>query len=491
MKRRIAIVGSGIGGLTAALLLSHEGYEVTIFEGHDNLGGRLTYLHHEWAGNSERIDRGPTIVLLPEMINELLQLGGMDVNPLHWHRCDPMYSLHYADGSSLVKYANIQAMEAEIERFAPGEGAAFRKYIADMQHRFDVGKPAFLEKSFIRSKDFWTYRNVRTLLQLGAHRSVRKDVKRYFHDPRLIDAFSLQSLYIGGNPYSTPSIYSLVGYSEHQHGVWYLQGGYGGLVQHIERELRNRSNVTLHLNSKVDQIETTHRNVRGLRVEGEVLAFDAVIYNGDFPALNALLNDRMSVQRQRFIASSGCFLLYLGIQGKYEQRMMHEFWMGRNFSQHMKDVFTRPSLPQDPSIYTFYPSIHDTTLTHDPNDSILYVLVPVPSGDLMDWESSADRYANHIISQLELRGFPELRSRLRWLQTRTPTEAKRDGLYAGGSFGIAPALTQSGVFRPQVKPFPQIKGLFAVGASVHPGGGIPIVMQGAKLVQEALRAELS
>jgi phytoene desaturase len=488
MKKNIAIIGGGIGGLTAALLLSNDGHHVTLFEKSDRLGGRLKFV----TENGDRIDEGPTIVLLPSMIQEIIQRGGMNPESLHFHRCDPLYTLHFPDGSKLTKMANPQEMEDEIERFATGEGLAFRRYLKDMRERFSIGKPSFLDRPFLRSRDFWTARNVLALLKLGAFRSVHADVKRYFRDPRLMDAFALQSLYIGGNPYSTPSIYSLVGFSEHEHGVWYLEGGYGGLVELFASELQRRSNVNICLNADVGGIIVSNQKISGVQLSKEVQPFDTVVFNGEFPHVSSLLASDMnknviSDRRSFFQASSGCVLLYAGLNGTYDNRQMHEFWMGQNLNQHMDEVFRTRKLPQDPSIYTFNPSLHDSTLTQNSENSVFYALIPVPSGNKINWTEEGSLFADRILSILEDRGFPRLRSRIRWLKIRTPADAQADGLFQGGSFGLAPTLLQSGVFRPQVKPFRHIHGLYAVGASVHPGGGIPIVMQGAKIMFEMFR----
>jgi phytoene dehydrogenase-like protein len=325
---RTATVGGGIGGLITALLLSKRGFSVDIFEKENKLGGRLAFVEKD----GYKIDEGPTIVLLPLMLERILEEAGISASQYELIRCDPLYVIHFPDGTTYTKKANEKDQLEEISRLFPGEEQNYRRFMTELKKRFELGSKAFLEKTFVNKRDFWTWQNIKALKKMNANKSIRKFVSTYFHDERLVDAYSLQSLYIGGNPYSAPSI--------------------------------------------ID-----------------------------------------------------------------------------------------PSLAPE-------------------GKSVLYALVPVPSGGHIDWSNQQD-FVDRVIRTLEEKGFEELRKEIEWVKVRTPNDAQAFGLYEGGSFGIAPELFQSGVFRPQYKPY-EYKNVFAVGASIHPGGGVPIVMQGAKMLADHL-----
>ncbi|TLS36069.1 phytoene desaturase family protein [Pseudalkalibacillus caeni] len=473
---KLAVIGGGVGGMAAALLLSRKGYDVTIYEKAEKLGGRLDFVEKD----GYRIDKGPTIVLLPQMLREILFEAGISEEELPLAPCDPLYKLNYPDGSYFYKSSNLADQLKEITRMFPGEERNFIRYLSDMENRFIQGKKAFLDRDFVDKKNFWSIKNISTLMRLKAYQNVHQNAAAYFRHPKLQQAFSFQTLYIGGGPLSSPALYSLIPYSEHAHGIWYLKGGYASLVTTLERHLENRR-VVVKKGKNVERILTSGNRCTGIQVDGESNTFDAVIYNGDFPGIHQLLGDTDRKTEKEYTPSSGCLLLYFGLSKKYEEADVHQFFMTDDFEKHMNQVFEEKSIPDDPAIYTFYPSKIDESLAPE-GKSVLYTLVPVPSGDHINW-SEQSGLVEYVIDQIEERGFPGLREAIEWMEIRTPEDARQEGLYQGGSFGIAPVLSQSGVFRPQLKPFPY-DGLYSVGASIHPGGGIPIVLQGAKLLAD-------
>lgn len=486
-----AIIGGGIGGMTTALMLAGRGVSVTIYERSDRLGGRLAYQE----GGEFRIDRGPTIVLLPETILEVLAECGIGREELELLPCDPMYRIHYADGTAFNKWRSMAKQVEEIRNvFSKEEGEGFERYMNDMGDLFRRGKKAFLERTFLRKRDFYTVRNLGLLAKVRAYRSVRDIASRYFRSEKLRDAFSLQTLYIGGAPFQVPGLYTLLPYAEHAFGVWYLKGGNASLAGVLEKELR-RQGVTIHLNHAVTELIVEGKNCTGLVSGGERRMHDAVVYNGDFPGMASLLPKRQAKatpfgrhRGREYVPSSGCLLLYIGTNRRWPASETHQFFLSASLTEGLREVFEKGMLPAEPSFYVFNPSRIDEDAA-PPGKSVLYVLVPVPSGEGIDWSSEAGPLADCVLEQAEARGFEGLRDSIEWLDMRTPDDARRDGLYRGGSFGIAPILSQSALFRPQVVPYP-IAGLYAVGASLHPGGGIPIVMQGARLLVNQMEKEM-
>ncbi|WP_310550797.1 phytoene desaturase family protein [Paenibacillus glufosinatiresistens] len=538
---RIGIVGSGIGGLTAALLLSRQGHEVTVFERGSEPGGRVAWE----AEGPYRIDKGPTIVLLPDMLRGILEEGGFPAERLELLRCDPMCAVHVRGGRTLRRYDNPAAQMAEIERLYPGEGAGFLRFMSEMAPLFPLGQAAFLERSFPNRRSFFSAGNLKLMARLRAYQSLRAAVGRYFRSEELRDAFSLQSLYIGGAPFRTPGLYTMLPYAEHAFGVWMLRGGYGALPGLIASELRRRG-VHFRMNAEVTELTVEDGVCTGVVAEGAVFSFDAVLFNGEFPYLRGLLppeavrllpggkrrgkagavraeasaaadgpqgiHARAARIREeegrlpqgggsrphgpepderadsRYQPSSGCLLIYLGVAKRWAETEVHQFFLPASLDASLRELFGRGVVPADPSYYVFNPVALDSAAAPE-GESVLYFLVPVPSGSGTDWEEAAGPLAERVLADAETRGFPGLAAHIRWKRIRTPADAEREGLYGGGSFGIAPVLSQSGVFRPQPKPG-GIAGLYAAGASVHPGGGVPIVMQGARMAAHQIAEEL-
>ncbi|MBM7647569.1 phytoene desaturase [Bacillus ectoiniformans] len=475
---KAAIAGGGIGGMMTALLLRKQGFDVVIYEKDDRLGGRLAFVEKDGF----KIDKGPTIVLLPEMFREFLREAGIDDEDYELIQCDPLYDIHFNDGNSYTKYADLQTQIEEIRRRFPGDELGFQRFMKDMDIRFRLGKEKFLEKPFFKKKDFWNTPTLQTLLKLKAYKSVMENLKTYFSHEDLRTAYALQTLYIGGNPFVTPSIYSLVSYSEHKHGIYYLKGGYASLTKVLENALLKQG-VTIRKGAPVNELLVDGKTAYGVSVNGQQERADLVVLNGDFPVAEKLLKKSV----RKYESSSSCFLLYMGLDKIYQDKNIHQFYLGEDFEENMNQVFSKEVLPEDPSIYVFHPSVVDPSLAPE-GKGVLYVLVPVPAGDHIDWEREKDSYKEKIMIRLEEKGFTDLQKHMEWVQIRTPKEAMDEGLYMGGSFGIAPTLFQSGIFRPQVKAGPYTN-VYAVGASTHPGGGIPIVMQGAHVLSETIKKE--
>lgn len=478
---KIAIIGGGVGGLMGALYLTQQGFDITIFEKEQKLGGRLAMVERDGF----RIDEGPTIVLLPEMFKDLLEQAGIPQDSYELLLCDPLYSIRFPDGKVYTKYPDIERQAAEVARVFPGEEEGFLRFMVEGRERFEIGKSAFLEHSFVQKKDFWTPGNVKNLLKLKPQQSVKKLMANYFKDERLQLAYTLQALYIGGDPFNAPAMYSLVPFSEHEHGVHYLKGGYGSLIPVLEAELRKRANLTVRTGCPVESIIIENGEAKGIETAAGTECYDTVVYNGDFPTIENLLPEKRS---KKFIPSSGCVLLYFGLDKIYQDVNVHQFFIGDSYAGHMADVFKDKKKPENPAFYTFHPSKIDDTLAPE-GKGVLYVLVPVPAGTDIDWQSETE-WIDEIIERMEQLAFPDLKSSVEWMEVRTPSEAEAFGLFKGGSFGIGPTLFQSGVFRPQVRPN-NLKNLYAVGASIHPGGGIPIVMQGAKLLAEQIQRDFT
>ncbi|MET3682786.1 phytoene desaturase [Alkalibacillus flavidus] len=473
----VSVIGAGVGGMVSALLLARKGYNVTIYEQNDYLGGRLTY-----ETNGEfTIDQGPTIVLLPDLLREILDEAGVPRDALDLIPCEPLYDLFFEDGTKMTKWRDPLKQQEELNAFSPGAGDAFRSYIRDMKDIYHFGYDAFLSRAFHRMRDFLTFQNLKFVFKSQSYQSLSTFLSHYFKDDKVKQTYMLQSLYIGGSPYRVPALYGLISYSEHAYGIWYVKGGYHALIPVLEQACYDHG-IRIHTNATVERIHEQDRQVTGVQVNGQFEPFDHVIFNGDYPLLDQLVDDQPPKKQPSYQPSSGCLLVYLGVNKRFSDRQAHQFFLPNRFDKHMKEVFETHTLSNDLSTYVFNPTALDSNAA-PPDKSVLYLLIPVPATPNMDWDHVQDQLVDQALETIESRAFPNLREHIKWKKIRTPQEAEQSGLFMGGSFGIAPHLKQSGAFRPQVV-HPSIKGLYTVGASVHPGGGIPIVMQGARLLAD-------
>ncbi|WP_028563199.1 phytoene desaturase family protein [Paenibacillus pinihumi] len=503
---KIGIVGGGIGGMMTALLLAEQGRQTVIYERQESLGGRLAY---EGDGLQYRIDRGPTIVLLPQMLKSLLAEAGIGESDCELLECDPLYNIHYADGKVLTKYRNPAQMAEELERVFPGEGAGVHRYLNELGELFEAGKAQFLQRSFVRKREFFSGRNLRLLGKLRVHLSARQLAARYFRQEQAIDAFSLQTLYVGGLPAGSPSLYTFIPYAEHAFGIWYLRGGYAGLSGLLAHRLTEAGvEVRTGAGGFVREIVTRQGKVQAIEThDGLRHLHSQVIFNGDFPYLPALLPSEKLQPRREYVPSSGSILLYIGADRRWggEQHkdvetgkvLAHQFFLPPSLTSSLERLKSgqADTSGEVPAYYVFNPCALDAGAAPE-GHSVLYVLIPMPlrsaavDGKRTDeqWREIGERLAQRVLDDAEQRAFPGLRAAIRWKKLRTPADGEAEGWYRGGSFGIAPTWLQSGAFRPQMVPYHHLSGLYSVGASIHPGGGIPIVMQGAKLLADHLQS---
>lgn len=477
---KIGFVGAGIGSLYAALLLTHRdpSIQVTIYEKETRVGGRLNFVEFK---NGARVDEGPTIVLLPSKLKSQLQEAGFPEDELELLEIDPLYRLRYEDGTTFYKYRDIDRQAEEIERFF-GEGESFLRYMGQKREEYRIGFDTFLNRGYKGKTDLFEPRLLMLLMRLKAYESAHENMKRFFKDERLRVAYSLQTLYIGGNPYETPSLYGLIPYREQEEGIWYVKGGYFSLATKLEQELKKRG-VMFKMNAPVERVQVENGRADAVVVNGVSYSYDAVVVNGDFPLMERLID---GIKPKSYEPSSGTLLLYFTVEGEIELPV-HQFDLPNDFAGSMRTIFEHGKLSKYPAMYTFNPSLIDSSLAPI-GTSVLYVLVPVPRKlERQDFEQ--DGAIEHLITRIE-QMVPEFRDRIIEMKVRTPMDAERFGLFEGGSFGIAPKLSQSAAFKPQARPYPHIGRLYAVGASVHPCGGVPIVMIGSQLLVKRMEEEM-
>ncbi|MBS0658975.1 MAG: phytoene desaturase [Verrucomicrobia bacterium] len=491
-RPRVAVVGSGFGGLAAAIRLQAAGARVTVFEARDKPGGRAYVYEQE----GHVFDAGPTVITAPQSLEELFTLAGRSMRDyVELLPVTPFYRLVWSDGDVMDYVGSSEAMEAEIARRDPTDVEGYRRFVAYSKEVFETGYDELAHVPFLRFSDM--VRCAPDLIRLRADRSVYKTVARYVKNDHVRQALSFHSLLVGGNPFETSSIYTLIHYLERKWGVFFPRGGTGALVRGLVRlledlggELRLSSPVT-----KIDVEATPSGPRHQVTTARGVEAFDATVSNADLHHTYAKLfaSHPAAARTQRKLERSdwsmGLFVLYFGADKNYDIAH-HTVVFGPRYKGLLDDIFHGHALPDDFSLYLHAPTVTDPSLA-PPGRGTYYVLSPVPhlgQADI-DWDAVAPVYAERILASLE--GImPDLRAHVTVRRWMTPRDFVSElGAFHGSAFSLAPRLTQSAWFRPHNRD-PHIPGLYIVGAGTHPGAGVPGVVGSAKATASVVLADL-
>ncbi len=487
------VIGSGFGGLTAAIRLQAKGYNVHIVEKRDKPGGRA-YVYEQ---DGFVFDGGPTIITAPWLIHELFELAGkrtedyVDIVPI-----DPFYNVRFEDGTVFRYNGKRDEVIEQIRSFNPADVKGYERFYEKTAAIFKAGFD-LIDQPFTHLSDMATV--LPELIRLRSDRSVAAFVNSHIKDHRLRQVFSFHPLLVGGNPFQTTSIYALIHKLEQEWGVWFAMGGMGALVKGLTTLFTDMGG-TISYGSEVDEI-LVHTNggtarAHGVRLRnGSVLSADTIVCNGDVAQSYLSLikapyrqhNTNKHIEKMRY--SMSLFVIYFGTNRKYENIAHHEILMGPRYKELVEDIFTKKHLADDFSLYLHRPTATDPSLAPEGCDA-WYVLSPVPHLDSgTDWTTMAKTYRDRIMQYLEDRYLPDLQRHIVTEHYIDPIHF-RDELnsFKGSAFSVEPILTQSAWWRPHNKS-EDVEGLFFVGAGTHPGAGLPGVMSSGKIAARMIAAE--
>jgi len=484
---KAVVIGSGFGGLAAAIRLRMKGYDVTLLEALDQPGGRARVFRR----NGFTFDAGPTVITAPHLIEELFTLAGRDMRDyVSLVPVDPFYRVMFHDGSEFDYVGDEARLLAQIEAFEPRDVDGYRRLAAHAERIFDVGFTQLSDKPFGSPRDM--LRVLPAMTRLESYRSVYSLVSRYIRDERLRQLFTFEPLLVGGNPFTTTSIYLLIHWLERKWGVHFAMGGTGAIVASLVR-LLDEVGVEVRLSSPVERIETRGGRVTGVHTEsGESFPASIVVSNADpsYVYTRMLAPGQRRRHTNRSVArtrqSMSLFVGYFGTRKTYPDLAHHTILLGPRYRELLDDVFRKRVLADDFSLYLHAPTRTDPSLAPEGSESF-YVLSPVPNNRSgIDWEREARGYFERILSHLEKRILPGLGASLVENFTMTPLDFERDlRSVDGAAFGPEPVLTQSAWFRYHNRS-PDVVGLYFVGAGTHPGGGVPGVLSSAKVLDRLI-----
>ncbi len=479
---KITVIGSGFGGLAAAIRLQAQGHSVTIVEKRDKLGGRA-YVYEQ---DGFTFDGGPTIITAPWLIDELFTIAGKrTADYVNLVKIDPFYNIRWADGTIFNYNDDKENLLAQIAKIAPSETGNYQKFAKDLNEIYRVGFE-LIDQPFDTIASM--LKVVPQMIKLRSDRSVYKFASRYFKNEKLREAFSFHPLLIGGNPFTATSIYAMIHQLEQKFGVWFAMGGTGALVRGLGK-LFTDIGGKVKLKTEVSYISIKNDKANGVRLKnGEFIEADAVVSNAD--VAHTYLNLIAPEHRRKYTDkkvksltySMSLFVIYFGTNRKYENMAHHEILMGERYKGLLDEIFVDKTLAEDFSLYLHRPTATDPSLAPEGCDS-WYVLSPVPHLEgKIDWKTKAKPYRDSIIKYLEENYMPELSKHIVTEMHIDPLHF-RDTLnsYLGNAFGVEPTLMQSAYLRPHNRS-EDIPNLYFVGAGTHPGAGMPGVISSGKIV---------
>ena len=491
-NKKALIIGSGFGGIASALRLKKAGFEVTLVERLDMLGGRARVFQK----GGYRHDAGPTVITAPFLFEELFELYDKNLKDhLNFVPLDPWYRFYFHNGKTFDYRPSIDDTNKEIEKFDARDVKGYRDLLETSKNIFKIGFEKLSDQPF---SSFWEMaKQVPALVKLKSYLTVGQLVNSKLKNEFLRKAFSIHPLLVGGNPFTTTSIYALIHYLERKWGVFFCMGGTGKIVQELER-LMIENDITVKKNTDITKIKVKSNRATGVITStGDEIDADVVICNADPPTvykemLDPQFSKKALIKPEKFTQySMGLYVLFFGSKKQYPSVAHHTIWMAERYKELLDDIFDKRILTKDFSLYLHRPTATDDTFAPTGKDSF-YVLCPVPNlkADI-DWGKEGPRLRDKIVNALSETIMPDLEKNIEEDFWMTPQDFKNDyRSMHGAGFSIAPIFSQSAWFRYHNKD-KKISNLYFSTAGAHPGAGIPGVLCSAKVVEKLIKKDFN
>ncbi|MEX0721228.1 MAG: phytoene desaturase [Balneolaceae bacterium] len=489
MKKKILIIGSGFGGLSAASRLLSAGHEVTVLEKRDKIGGRA-YVYEK---NGFKFDGGPTVITAPFMFDAIWSAAGKKREDyVKFVPCNPFYRIFDHNGVKF-DYNNDHAFTlSEIEKQNPADIPGYEKFLSTTKAIFNKGFIELADQPFLKFKDM--LKVAPDLIRLQSYKTVFKYISQFIKDDFLRKCFSFHPLLVGGNPFDTTSIYAMIHYLEREWGVHYAMGGTGAIVNALEKLIREQGGE-IHTETEVEEILIENGKAKGVLLKnGEKLFADEIVANADVAfTYKNLINPKhrkkytdKKIERTKY--SMSLFVIYFGTKKRYRNSGLahHNIILGERYEGLLKDIFHKKHLADDFSLYLHMPTITDPGMAPEGCEGF-YVLSPVPHLDSgTNWDETAPKYRDAIMNFLEENYLPDLQENIIAEHYINPMHFQNElNSYKGSAFSVEPILTQSAWFRPHNKS-EDVDNLYFVGAGTHPGAGLPGVLSSAIIAENLI-----
>ena len=481
------VIGSGFGGIAAALRLRAKKHNVTLIEKHNDLGGRARV----FKKNGFIFDGGPTVITAPYLIYELFEIFNKKPEDyIEIKSLDIWYRFLFEDETSFDYSGNEVSMKSQIEKISKNDVKGYENLLKFTQKIFDKGFSELADVPFDRL--FFMMKQLPALINLKSYKSVYSLVSSQIKNEKLRRMFSMHPLLVGGNPFTTTSIYGLILFLEKKWGIHYSMGGTGNIIKGLEK-LMLEENITILKGSEVTKINLEDEKIKSIKLKNQKeIDADNVICNADPPAVyEELLDNKKSNfifkwKKERMEYSMGLFVYYFGTKKVYENVAHHTIKFGDKYKEHLEDIFEKKKLNEDISFYLHRPSATDKSMAPE-NHDCFYVLVPVPNNQSkINWSIEGEKLKELVIKKMEKSLLPDLKNNIVEDFYLTPDYFEKElNTKYGSGFSIQPKFSQSAYFRFHNKS-EICDGLYFVGAGTHPGAGVPGVLSSAKVLDKIL-----
>lgn len=486
--KKVIIIGAGIGGLCTAVRLLNKGYDVTILEKENMIGGKVNRIET----NQFKFDLTASILMTPDIYTDIFKECKKNYKDyLQLIKLEPTYNVNYYDGTEYKFYSDLRRMTNILENIELGLSTKYTEFLSKSMKKYIVGKTYFLDKPMVKMNEFINIKTLKNLMSIRPLESTDEYISKIINNKKLQEFLVFQSMYIGVNPYENSSIYTLIPAISHTYGLWYIKGGIYQYIKALEKLIYDLGGRII-TNINVEEIIVYRNKVKGVKTNKGGFKSDVIICNADYPyAINKLIsNDKEKTINKIKEKEYSCsvFIIYLGLNKKYKNLNVHNIYINKNFKLGIEAPF-KGIVSKYPSLYIYCPSSIDNTMC-DEGKETLNIMVRVPNLEVGNakWDKKyITSYRNHIINQLKkIKGLEDIEENIIYESYLTPMDLKNKfNAYNGTAFGLSHKLSQTMYFRPHIKD-KNIKNLYFIGSSTHPGNGVSVIIEGSKVLVEKI-----
>lgn len=490
-SKTVIIIGAGLGGIAAAIHLAQRGMHVTLLEKNGRPGGRCDRISRD----GHHFDTGPTLFIMRRVYeDEFAALGTSLHEMLDLQRVDPTYHLIFDDGSQLSLTSDLKKMEEQLDAIEPDSFQGFLRYMEEGHRHYNLAMEHLVNRDFRTAGQFFNLRNLPLIFNLKPFARHYEHMAAYFDEPRLKAVFTLQDMYMGLSPFEAPATFSMMPYTEMAHGVWYPRGGMYRVTEAL-MELADRAGVEFSFDTAVSRIDVDGANARGVTLkDGNRLRADAVLANADLPYVyqELLPEDRQTKKLAGKRYSCSVISFFWGVDKPYPNLGPHTLFLADDYRGNFDEILSDLCIPRNPSLYVHAPARLDASMA-PPGEDTLTAIVPVGhmnGHEDYDWKGLIRQAREAVFRRLEGVGIDDLEQHIKFETCFTPLSwRRRYNLVRGSTHGLSHNLMQLGYFRPANR-HARYHNLYFVGASTHPGTGMPTALVCARLTSQRMAEDM-